>query len=41
AYTPEERKRHHISEGLVRLSAGLEAFDDLQADILQALAQAQ
>lgn len=41
AYSPEERRRHHISEGLVRLSAGLEEFEDLRADVLQALAQAQ
>lgn len=39
AYSAEERQRHHISDGLVRLSAGLEDPDDLQADIRQALAQ--
>ncbi|WP_095111118.1 methionine gamma-lyase [Pseudomonas sp. Irchel 3E20] len=37
-YTPEERAHHGISEGLVRLSAGLEDIDDLLADIRQALA---
>ena len=36
-YTPEERARHGISEGLVRLSAGLEDIDDLLADLSQAL----
>lgn len=38
AYNPEERQRHHISDGLIRLSAGLEDLNDLQADIRQALA---
>lgn len=38
-YTPEERSEHLISEGLVRLSAGLEDLDDLLADVEQALAQ--
>lgn len=37
AYSPEERQRHHISDGLIRLSAGLEDLGDLQADIRQAL----
>ena len=36
-YTREERARHGISEGLVRLSVGLEDIDDLLADITQAL----
>lgn len=36
-YTPEERAEHLISEGLVRLSAGLEDLDDLLADVAQAL----
>lgn len=36
-YTPEERQAHLISEGLVRLSAGLEDAEDLIADIAQAL----
>ncbi|MDP3616337.1 MAG: aminotransferase class I/II-fold pyridoxal phosphate-dependent enzyme, partial [Rhodoferax sp.] len=36
-YTPEERAQHGISEGLVRLSIGLEDIDDLLADIAQAL----
>lgn len=36
-YTPEERVHHLISEGLVRLSVGLEDPDDLLADLEQAL----
>ncbi|WLH70585.1 methionine gamma-lyase [Pseudomonas sp. FP2309] len=37
-YTPEERAHHGISEGLVRLSVGLEDVADLLADVQQALA---
>lgn len=36
-YTPEERAAHGISEGLVRLSVGLETLDDIFADLHQAL----
>lgn len=36
-YTPEERQAHMISEGLVRISAGLEDLPDLLADVDQAL----
>ncbi len=36
-YTPEERAAHGISEGLVRLSVGLEDIEDVLADITQAL----
>ena len=36
-YTPEERAAHGISEGLVRLSVGLEDPVDILADIAQAL----
>ncbi len=36
-YTPEERAAHGISEGLVRLSIGLEGIDDVIADLEQAL----
>lgn len=36
-YTPEQRAAHGISEGLVRLSAGLEDEHDLLADVAQAL----
>ena len=35
--TPKEREAKGISDGLVRLSAGLEGADDLQADLAQAL----
>ncbi|NIZ62912.1 methionine gamma-lyase [Sedimentitalea sp. CY04] len=38
-YTPEERAEHGISEGLVRLSVGLEGIDDILADLRQALPQ--
>lgn len=37
-YTPEERAAHGIAEGLVRLSVGLEAVDDILGDLMQALA---
>jgi methionine-gamma-lyase len=37
-YTVEERAEHGISEGLVRISAGLEAVGDIIADLEQALA---
>ncbi|EPK8022189.1 methionine gamma-lyase [Providencia rettgeri] len=36
-YTAEERKQYGISDGLIRLSVGLESVDDLIADIRQAL----
>jgi cystathionine gamma-synthase/methionine-gamma-lyase len=36
--TPEERARVGISDGLVRLSAGIEAAEDILADLEQALA---
>ncbi|WP_221229341.1 methionine gamma-lyase [Rubricella aquisinus] len=36
-YTPEERAAHGISEGLVRLSVGLEGVGDILADLEQAL----
>jgi len=36
-YSPEERMEHGISEGLVRISVGLENLDDLMTDIQQAL----
>ena len=35
--TPEERASHLISDGLVRISAGLEDTEDLLADVEQAL----
>lgn len=37
AYSPEERALHGISDGLVRLSVGLEEADDILADLEQAL----
>ena len=36
-YTPEERAAHGISEGLIRLSVGLEEVADILADLAQAL----
>ena len=36
-YTPEERAMCGISEGLVRLSIGLEDAEDIIADLKQAL----
>lgn len=38
-YTPEERKEAGISDGLVRLSVGLEDADDIISDLKQALEQ--
>lgn len=32
-YSPEERAEFHISDGLIRLSVGLEAVDDIIADL--------
>ncbi|MFW5652517.1 MAG: PLP-dependent transferase, partial [Planctomycetota bacterium] len=34
---PEARKQAHITDGLVRLSVGIENPDDLIADLNQAL----
>lgn len=39
-YTPEERAEHGISDGLIRLSVGLEDAEDILADLEQALAPA-
>lgn len=36
-YTPEERARHGFTDGLVRLSVGLEDVDDLRADLIGTL----
>ncbi|ASJ75474.1 methionine gamma-lyase [Granulosicoccus antarcticus] len=36
-YTPEERAVYGISDGLIRLSVGLEGIDDILADLTQAL----
>ena len=40
SYSPEERRELGISDGLVRLSVGLEGIDDLLADLQQALDKA-
>jgi cystathionine gamma-lyase len=37
SYDAADRAKHGITDGLIRLSAGLEAFDDLRADLDQAL----
>ena len=36
-YAPEERTRHGFTDGLIRLSVGLEDYEDLRADIVGAL----
>lgn len=36
-YGPEERRKIGIKDNLVRFSAGIESFDDIFADISQAL----
>lgn len=36
-YTPEERAAHGVSDGLIRLSVGLETAGDIIADLAQAL----
>ena len=36
-YTPEERAEHGISDGLIRLSVGLEEVEDILADLGKAL----
>ncbi|MBA5776070.1 methionine gamma-lyase [Stappia sp. F7233] len=38
-YTAEERHEHGISDGLIRLSVGLETLDDILADLRQALGE--
>ena len=39
-YTEEERAAHGISEGLIRISAGLENVTDILDDLSQALFEA-
>ncbi|HEY2894675.1 MAG TPA: PLP-dependent aspartate aminotransferase family protein [Pirellulales bacterium] len=39
SYGREDRLAHGISDGLVRLSVGLEAFEDLRDDLAQAIAR--
>lgn len=41
SYDPAARAAHGISDGLIRLSVGLEAFEDLRDDLNHALAQVQ
>jgi cystathionine beta-lyase/cystathionine gamma-synthase len=41
SYDREDRLAHGIADGLIRLSVGLEAFEDLRDDLAAALAQAQ
>ncbi|WP_417835691.1 PLP-dependent transferase [Thalassospira tepidiphila] len=36
-YTAEERAEYQITDGLIRLSAGLESIDDILADLSNAL----
>ena len=38
-YSPEERASHGLTDGLIRLSVGLEDYDDLRADLIHALDQ--
>jgi cystathionine gamma-lyase len=38
SYDAADRAKHGITDGLIRLSVGLEAFEDLRADLDQALA---
>ncbi|MCH7752553.1 MAG: PLP-dependent transferase, partial [Planctomycetes bacterium] len=40
SYRREDRHAHGISDGLIRLSVGLEAFEDLRDDLDQALSKA-
>ena len=39
-YSPEERAAHGTTEGLVRLSVGLETLDDIVEDLAQGLDRA-
>jgi methionine gamma-lyase len=36
-YAPEERAQHGFTDGLIRLSVGLEDYEDIRADLFQAL----
>jgi cystathionine beta-lyase/cystathionine gamma-synthase len=40
SYAPEARRAVGIADGLVRLSVGLEAFEDLRDDLASALPRA-
>jgi len=37
SYDPADRAKHGITDGMIRLSVGLEAFEDLRDDLRQAL----
>ncbi|NQT36030.1 MAG: PLP-dependent transferase [Planctomycetes bacterium] len=37
SYDPQDRRAHGVADGLIRLSVGLEAVEDLRADLLQAM----
>ena len=39
-YAPEERAKHGFTDGLIRLSVGLEDYEDIRADLTQALGRA-
>jgi cystathionine gamma-lyase/methionine-gamma-lyase len=36
-YAPEERAAHGFTDGLIRISVGLEDYDDLRDDLLGSL----
>lgn len=36
SYDPADRAKHGITDGMIRLSVGLEAYEDLQSDLAQA-----
>jgi cystathionine gamma-lyase/methionine-gamma-lyase len=38
-YSPEDRSRHGFTDGLIRVSVGLEDYDDLREDLMGALDQ--
>ena len=40
AYDAADRAKHGITDGMIRLSVGLEAYEDLHADLEQALTAA-
>lgn len=37
AYSPDERAAHGFSDGLIRISVGLEHYDDLRDDLIGSL----
>ena len=36
-YAPEERAAHGFTDGLIRISAGLEEYEDIRFDVLESL----